>query len=161
MGRKGIKTNHIKSIVVSINNITVRIPLNKDELIEDKKEAKEALQLSSIEFKKVMASMRAKKNELSRSRRKLKEEKKVNQEYKLNNDHLILPSKSSNCNIFTNTQLINREDLLNTQILHTNVNKTKMVDVSENDQYESQIISDWDRLWENNNNNNDDPNTYI
>ncbi|OHS95415.1 hypothetical protein TRFO_10566 [Tritrichomonas foetus] len=52
MGRRSNKQHILKSITVSIDNIIVKIPVNNDELIENKKFVRDALRSVSMEINK-------------------------------------------------------------------------------------------------------------
>ena len=53
MGRRGNRQRILKSITVSINDVTINIPLNEMELIYNKKTVKETLKFASIEYSRL------------------------------------------------------------------------------------------------------------
>lgn len=160
MGRKGLKYNKLKDIIVSINNIIVNIPLNNNELIENKKEVKEALEISALEFKKMIPKIKAQRSQqAAAARKKAKNEKKDKQNLQPI-DQMKIPSLPNPDNSFF-SQKITEEKLTSLPTPNTTENKSLVDNETLTDSYQSQIISDWDRLWGSNNENNDHNPDYM
>ncbi|KAK8866724.1 hypothetical protein M9Y10_009691 [Tritrichomonas musculus] len=162
MGRRGLKAHILKRIIVSINNIKTIIPVNKNELIEDKEALTRALRDSALEFRKILPKI---KEEQKEKNSKLSKSQNLSIFAKIDNASNVELGSISNLKVLdkNNTDLLTVPHIINTKICYNNnlqeslflnvvQNKLSESENTLNEQYELRIISDWDRLWEKNNN---------
>lgn len=165
MGRRGLKPHILKRIIVSINNIKTIIPVNKNELIEDKEALTKALRDSALEFRKILPKIKEEQKEKNSKLSKSQNLSIFAFPAKIDNASNVELGSINNLKVLdkNNTDLLTVPHITNTKICYNNnlqeslflnvvQNKLSESENILNEQYELRIISDWDRLWENNNN---------